>query len=152
MSTNTNAARPARLSRGIRFANGVMLGLLRAGVPVGPMRVLTVPGRTSGQPRRTPITPVEVGGRRYLVQAFPQAGWVKNARAAGSGTLGRGRRQDRVRLVELSPDERAVILTELPRVAARAVGIYVRNGMVDAPTPEAFAAAAPRCAVFRIEP
>lgn len=152
MSTRTNVATPkARLSPGIRFANRVIVALLRAGVPVGPMCVLTVPGRRSGQPRRTPVTPVELGGRRYLVQAFAQAGWVRNARAAGSGTLGRGRRQIPVRLVELGTDERRPILRELPRVAARAAGIYVRNGIVEAPTPDAFAAAAPRCAVFQVE-
>jgi deazaflavin-dependent oxidoreductase (nitroreductase family) len=137
--------------RGLKLFNTVVLLLLRLGVPLGPMRVLTVPGRKSGLPRRTPVTPVPVGGRRYIVQAFPQADWVRNVRAAGSGRLGRGRRQPLVRLVELDSGERAPVLSELPRLSARAASIYVRNGIVDAPTPEAFAAAADRSVVFRID-
>jgi deazaflavin-dependent oxidoreductase (nitroreductase family) len=150
MTTDSSAAHRTPVSRGVRVANRVITLLLRAGVPVGPMQVLTVAGRRSGQPRRTPVTPVPVGGERYLVQAFSGADWAKNARAAGWGNLGRGRHQDRVRLVELDTPDRAAVLRELPRVAGRAAGIFVRNGIADAPTPEAFAAAAPRCVVFKV--
>ena len=45
--------------------------------------VLTVPGRKSGEPRSTPITPMYVDDKRYVVGGFPGADWVKNARAAG---------------------------------------------------------------------
>ena len=53
--------------------------------------VLTVPGRKSGTPRSTPVTPMTVDGKRYVVAGFPGADWVRNVRAAGEVTLTRGR-------------------------------------------------------------
>ena len=41
--------------------------LLRAGVPMGPMILLTVRGRTTGQPRTTPVDLLERNDRRWLV-------------------------------------------------------------------------------------
>lgn len=150
-TTSAGRTTQTQASRGVRVANRVLLYLLRAGVPVGPMRILTVRGRRSGRARSTPVTPVQVGGHRYLVQAFPRAAWVENARAAGWASLGRGRRRDRVRLVELEPAERVAVLRELPSLNARAAAVFVSNGIADAATPEAFAAAAPRSVVFRVE-
>lgn len=37
--------------------------------------ILTVTGRTSGRPRTTPITPMYVDGKRYVVGGFPGADW-----------------------------------------------------------------------------
>ncbi len=59
--------------------------------------VLTVPGRKSGKPRSTPVTPMTLGGKQYVVAGFPDADWVKNVRAAGEVTLTRGRKSERVR-------------------------------------------------------
>ena len=82
------------LPRWLAVLNRAMIGLGRLGVVAGPVRVLTVPGRTTGQPRTTPVTPVSVDGRRYVIAAVPQADWARNARAAGRGVLTRGRRSD----------------------------------------------------------
>ena len=58
----------------LKPANKVFMAMLRLGLPIsgkeGPL-VLTVPGRTSGQPRSTPITPMYVDGGRYVVAGFP---------------------------------------------------------------------------------
>jgi F420H(2)-dependent quinone reductase len=51
--------------------------------------VLTVPGRKSGKPRSTPITPTHVDGKRYVVNGYPGADWVSNVRAALEGPAGR---------------------------------------------------------------
>ena len=67
-----------------RIRNRLVILLNRAGLPVGPMHLLTVPGRKSGLPRTTPVAPVTVNGGCYLIQAYPNSDWVKNARAAGS--------------------------------------------------------------------
>lgn len=132
--------------------NAVVVLFHRLGLPFGPMHLLTVPGRTSGLPRTTPVAPVVVDGSRYLLQAYPHSDWVKNARAAGHGVLSRGRRAQRVDLVELPEEERAPVLREFPRQNPRGVGAFVRNGLVASGSPEHFAAAAPHCPVFRAVP
>ena len=76
--------------------------------------VLTVPGRKSGTPRSTPVTPMTVDGKRYVVGGFPGADWVQNVRAAGEVTLRRGRSTERVRTVELSPEDAKPLLRAFP--------------------------------------
>jgi deazaflavin-dependent oxidoreductase (nitroreductase family) len=128
--------------------NRVMLAAQRLGAPV---TVLTLTGRRSGRQRRTPVTPMDRDGVRYLVAGYPRAQWVHNARAAGEGTLSTGRRHTRVRLVELPPEEARPVLREFPVRVPTAVGPMVGAGTVPDPSPEAFAALAGRCAVFRVE-
>src|SRR5258705_7077109 len=88
--------------------NKVFMFMMRLGLPVsgkeGPV-VLTVPGRKSGAPRSTPITPMYVDGKRYVVAGFPGADWERNARAADTATLTSGRKSESVRMVELSADD-----------------------------------------------
>ncbi|MFU8850850.1 nitroreductase family deazaflavin-dependent oxidoreductase [Micromonospora sp. SL1-18] len=132
--------------------NRVVIFLHRAGLPVGPMQLLTVTGRKSGLPRTTPVAPVVVDGARYLVQAYPNSDWVKNARMAGHGVLARGRRRQEVDLVEVPEGDRARILREFPGQNPRGVGAFVRNGLVGTPSPDGFAAAAHRCPVFQATP
>jgi hypothetical protein len=45
----------------------ILKGLLRAGLPMGPMVLLTVRGPKSGQPRITPVDVFERNGRSFLV-------------------------------------------------------------------------------------
>jgi hypothetical protein len=54
------------------FANRVVRALTRLGLPLGTIHVLTVPGRRTGEPRPTPVSPLTVDGRRYVVAALPQ--------------------------------------------------------------------------------
>jgi hypothetical protein len=58
---------PIRTPWWLKYANKVFLVLLRLGVPVSRHEspvVLTVPGRKSGKPRSTPVTPMNVDGQR----------------------------------------------------------------------------------------
>lgn len=61
--------------------NKIFMTAMRLGIPVGgtegPM-VLTVPGRMSGKPRSTPITPFTADEKRYVVGGFPDADWVRS--------------------------------------------------------------------------
>jgi deazaflavin-dependent oxidoreductase (nitroreductase family) len=120
--------------------------VLRRGLKVGSQYLLTVPGRTSGVPRSTPISVVTLEGERYLVSAFPEADWVRNVRAAGIGTLLRGRHAEAVRLIELPDTEREPVL--------RAFLDQVPGGVrfFDSPEPDAVAASAARYPVFRVAP
>jgi deazaflavin-dependent oxidoreductase (nitroreductase family) len=146
------ASKAQSYRRTVNRINKVITGLQRLGIVFGPMQLLTVPGRRSGQPRTFPIAVVPLTGGRYLIQAFRNAAWVANVRAAHTATLTRGRRTSTVRLVEVPVEQRRALLREVvetqPASAARR---YVTNGLADAPTPDAVAAAADRIAVFRVE-
>ena len=114
--------------------------------------VLTVPGRKSGKPRSTPVTPMTVDGERYVVAGFPGADWVRNVRAASEVTLTRGRKQERVRMVELSPEAAKPLLRAFPTEVPSGVGFMKRSGTVEQGSPDEFEKLAGRCAVFRFEP
>ncbi|OAP28794.1 hypothetical protein A4R44_00586 [Amycolatopsis sp. M39] len=140
--------------RKVNTINRVITALQRAGLAFGPMQLLTVPGRRSGEPRTFPLAVLKVQGGEYLIQAFPKAAWVANVRAAKEGTLSRGRRQRRVRFVELPVAERGPVLREVVAGGPPSVGRrYVTTGLAESPTPDgvAAAAAAGRIAVFRVE-
>ncbi|MFB7613595.1 nitroreductase family deazaflavin-dependent oxidoreductase [Kitasatospora sp. NPDC056181] len=141
-----------RITAKHRVRNRLVIFFHGVGLPFGPMHLLTVPGRRTGVPRTTPVAPVTIGGVRFVLQAYPNSDWVKNARAAGHGVLTRGRRKQRVALVELPESERAPVLREFPRQNPRGVGAFVRNDLVASASPESFAMAAPTCPVFRVVP
>ena len=144
----------ARLPRWLKPANRAIVALQRLGLVIGTMRLLSVPGRASGKLRTTPVSPLTVDGRRYIVAGLEGADWVRNARAAGWGILARGRRGERVALVELPVEERAAILREFPRLVPHGVQYFqLLYGLPEdrAALPEAFAALAPHCPVFRVE-
>lgn len=96
------------------FMTAMRLGLARFGGELP--EVLTVPGRKSGKPRSTPITPFTVDGKRYVVGGFPGADWVRNVRAAGVVTLTKGRQTQAVRAVELSAEDARPLLRAFPRL------------------------------------
>ena len=121
-------------------------------VPIKGPVVLTVPGRTSGEPRSTPITPFEVDGDRYVVGGLPNADWVRNARASGTATITRGRRREPVRIVEVSADQARPLLRQFPILVPTGVGFMKNAGLVTGPDPDEFEALAGRCAVFRLIP
>jgi hypothetical protein len=63
----------------------VVISLQRLGLAIGTMRLLSVPGRRSGELRTTPVSPLTMSGLRYVV-GLQDADWVKNARTAGWGS------------------------------------------------------------------
>lgn len=132
--------------------NKLMMAVQKLGIAAGPVRVLTVVGRKSGQPRSTPATPFSLDGKVYVAGGYPKADWVLNARAAGEGTVTRGRRSERVAFVELSAAEAKPVLRAFPTEVPAGVGFYKRAALVDEGTPDEFEALAGRCAVFRLDP
>jgi deazaflavin-dependent oxidoreductase (nitroreductase family) len=98
-----------------RWGNMLTTPLLRAGVKlVGPghypMYLLTVRGRTSGQPRTVPIVLLEQNGQRYLAATYGSVHWVRNLRVAREAILTRGRRAETVTARELPKREAALVL------------------------------------------
>jgi deazaflavin-dependent oxidoreductase (nitroreductase family) len=138
----------------LKHVNKVMIGLSRLGVGSGgkgPV-ILTVTGRKSGKPRSTPVTPMTVDGRRYVVGGLPGADWVANARANGDATLHMGRRAERIRMVELPPHEARPLLRQFPILVPTGVGFMKNAGLVTGPHPDEFESLAGRSPVFRLEP
>jgi len=73
-------------------------------------RVLEVPGRRTGEPRRTPVNLLEFEGSRYLVAPRGHTQWVRNLRASGQGRLWLGRRSETFTAAELSDVEKPPLL------------------------------------------
>ncbi len=95
---------------------------------------------------------MDVDGKRYVVNGYPGADWVDNVRAAGEVTLAQGRRTERVRMVELSPDEARPVLREFPAAVPTGVDLMKRVGLLTEGTPDEAEGLAGRCPVFRIDP
>jgi len=104
--------------------------LLRAGVKVGSMSLLTVRGRKTGQPRTTPVWLAEYDGYRFLVSTYGQTNWVRNLRAAGEATLTHGRRSESIAVVELGVKEAAPVL----RYFVSTIPAVVRSSFSVTPT------------------
>lgn len=138
--------------RWLKPANKIMIAMQKLGIPTGPPMILTVPGRKTGQPRSTPMTPFKLDGQLYTVAGFPGADWARNARAAGSGTLSHGRKKQRVNIVELTPNDARPVLRAFPTEVPIGVGFLKRSGLVRQGTPDEVEALAGRIAVFRLDP
>ncbi|MFC7534491.1 nitroreductase family deazaflavin-dependent oxidoreductase [Actinoplanes sp. GCM10030250] len=142
-----------RLPGWLPYANRVVRLLNRLGLRLGTIHVLTVPGRRSGVPRATPVSPLTVDGRRYLVAGLPEGDWARNVRAAGRGELAAGRRSAEVALVEVADAaERRSVMRAFPVEVPGGVPFFVKLGLVSKGDPDEFAAAADRVAVFEIRP
>jgi deazaflavin-dependent oxidoreductase (nitroreductase family) len=141
-----------RPPRYLKSMNRVVKALQTLGIPTGPAMVLTVAGRKTGRPRSTPMTPFTYRGDLYTVAGYPGADWAANARAAGAGTLSRGRRSRKVKIVELGVEESRPVLREFPAQVPVGVGFAKRSGLVHDGTPDEFEALAGTLVVFRFEP
>jgi len=113
--------------------------------------VLTVAGRRSGTPRRTPVTLHEDNGSRYLVGGFPGADWVRNVRAADHAILTINGRDERVLLIELDAESAEPVLRAWPTVTPDGVAVMLEAGVISDTTADALAAVAGICPVFRVE-
>src|SRR5436309_2335654 len=140
-----------RPPRYLKPMNKLMMAVQKLGIPTGPAMVLTVPGRTSGKPRSTPMTPFQYDGGLYVVAGYPGADWAANARAAATGTLSRGRRSRAVKIVELTAAQARPILRVYPTEVPVGVKFAKSSGMVVDGTPDEFEALAGRIAVFRFD-
>ena len=139
--------------RAVPFFNHVAKPLVAAGLPMGPNGMLTVRGRTSGEPRSTPLAIIEVDGRRWVWSPWGDVHWVQNLRAAGKATIQVRRLQLEVAAVELDATERVAFFRDTFAPYARRIpfgGRFVRllDG-VDISDPQA---AAKDRAVFELRP
>jgi deazaflavin-dependent oxidoreductase (nitroreductase family) len=118
---------------------------------MGPVCVLTVPGRRTGKPRSAPVSPLTVSGGRYVVSALPESDWARNVRTAGYAQLSRGRRRKPVTLTEVTDSTlKEQVMRAYPREVPKGAPMFARAGITTSPDPDA--AAASHVAVFQIRP
>ncbi len=96
----------------IAAINPLVRRLLGAGLPFGPNVLLTVRGRTSGQPRTFPVAILEHEDRRFVQSPFGEVQWVRNLRAAGEAVVSRGGRREPVAATELAAEDAGPILRD----------------------------------------
>ena len=129
--------------------NRLVAGFTRAGVSIWGSRVLEVPGRKTGEPRRTPVNLLTIDGTRYLVAPRGETQWVRNLRASGTGRLLVGRRSEPFTATELSEDARPPILRAYLKRWKMEVGMFFEGVGPDS-SDEALREIAPRHPVFKI--
>jgi deazaflavin-dependent oxidoreductase (nitroreductase family) len=140
-------AKQFRLDPVRRAANALLKAALRNGFGPKRSRLLEVRGRRTGRVYTTPVNLVFREGERYLVSPYGERNWVKNARAAGSVQLRRGKQEEIVRIEELPPAEAAPVLRQ-----------YLHENLITRPyfdaklhdPDDALIAEAPKHPVFRL--
>ena len=129
--------------------NNVVALLTRMGISVWGSRVLEVPGRKTGEPRRTPVNLLTYEGDRYLVAPRGHTQWVRNLRASGRGRLLLGRRSEEFTATELSEDERPPVLRAYLKRWKAEVGVFF-GGVGPDSSDEELRRIAPDHPVFRL--
>jgi deazaflavin-dependent oxidoreductase (nitroreductase family) len=119
------------------------------GVSVWGSRVLEVPGRKTGEPRRTPVNLMTFEGQRYLVAPRGHTQWVRNLRASRQGKLFVGRRSEDFSAVELPDEEKPDLLRAYLKKWSWETGQFFGGVGADAPEEE-LQRIAPDHPVFRI--
>ncbi len=130
--------------------NTAMAGATRLGVSVRGSRVLEVRGRKTGEPRQTPVNPLTLGDKTYLVAPRGETQWVRNVRAAGRLDLLLGRRRTHYVATELPDAEKLPVLRAYLERWKAEVGVFF-DGVGPKSTDEEIAAIAPKHPVFAID-
>jgi deazaflavin-dependent oxidoreductase (nitroreductase family) len=97
----------------IRIFSPVLQFMLGAGIPVGPNGLITVRGRTSGEPRTTGVAVIEVQDRRWVWCPWGEVNWVRNLRAAGHATIAKHGRKIEVTATELDSAHRVLFFRDV---------------------------------------
>ncbi|HEY2653647.1 MAG TPA: nitroreductase family deazaflavin-dependent oxidoreductase [Solirubrobacteraceae bacterium] len=129
--------------------NRIVAVLTRAGISVWGSRVLEVPGRKTGEPRRTPVNLLNLGGTRYLVAPRGHTQWVRNLRASGHGKLWLGKRAEPFTATELPDDEKPPVLRAYLKRWKAEVGVFF-GGVGPDSSEEDLRRIAPDHPVFRL--
>jgi deazaflavin-dependent oxidoreductase (nitroreductase family) len=125
--------------------------LTRRGVSVWGSRVLEVPGRRSGAPRRVPVNLLQIDGTHYLVSPRGHGQWVRNVRANGGHLdLLLGRRRTHHVAHELADADKVDVLRAYLRRWKWEVGQFFDGVDADSPD-EVLLGIAPDHPVFRLD-
>src|SRR6476646_178328 len=97
----------------VELFNPIARRVLKAGALLGPNALITIRGRTSGEPRTTPVALVEIDGHRWIIGTFGETNWVRNLRAAGEAELEIDGQRRQVKAVELTREQAADFFTNV---------------------------------------
>ena len=149
MSPDTHYRRPGWATRNI--FNPMVRAATRSGLSVWGSRVLEVPGRKTGAPRRVPVNLLELDGEHYLVSARGEGEWVRNVRAAdGRFDLILGRRRQHRQATEVADGDKVRVLRAYLAKWKAEVGVFF-DGVSAQSSDEEILAIAPRHPVFRLD-
>lgn len=128
------------------------IGLLtRLGLSVWGSRVLEVPGRTTGVPRRVPVNLLRHDGSEYLVSPRGHGQWVRNVRAnEGRLDLLLGRRRRAYVATEVADADKIDVLRAYLTRWKLEVGQFF-DGVGPDSSDADLAAIAPKHPVFRLD-
>lgn len=129
--------------------NNLVALFTRMGISVWGSRVLEVPGRKTGEPRRTPVNLLTYEGGRYLVAPRGHTQWVRNLRASGGGRLLLGRRSEEFTAAEVPEDERPPVLRAYLKRWKAETGVFF-GGVGPDSSDEELRRIAPDHPVFRL--
>lgn len=130
--------------------NRAVAALTRIGVSVWGSRILEVPGRKTGEPRRTPVNLLTHEGSRYLVAPRGHTQWVRNLRASGRGRLLLGRRAESFAATEMADDDKPPVLRAYLTRWKAEVGVFFA-GVGPGSSDEELRRIAPDHPVFRLQ-
>jgi len=149
MSETAHYQRPGWFTQ--QVFNRLVGWLTRRGVSVWGSRVLEVPGRTSGEPRRVPVNLLNHDGQAYLVSPRGHGQWVRNVRAnEGRLDLLLGRRRTHHVAHELADADKVDVLRAYLRRWKLEVGQFFDGVDADSST-EALLRIAPNHPVFLLD-
>ena len=131
--------------------NRFVAWLTRRGVSVWGSRVLEVPGRQTGEPRRVPVNLLTIDGVDHLVSPRGNGQWVRNVRANGGRLdLLLGSRRTHHVAHEITDDDKVEILRAYLRRWKLEVGQFF-DGVGPDSTDDELRAIAPKHPVFRLD-
>lgn len=139
------------IGRPTRMMNAVVKGLSRRGISAFGAKELVVVGRKSGQPHSTPVNPLEVDGRTYLVAPRGQTQWVRNARHNPRVLLRSGRSEAAYTVREVEGAAAVPVLRRYLKRWAWEVGAFFPEGVTAKSTDDELEAVIPAHPVFRLE-
>ena len=132
--------------------NPLVRGVTRSGLSVWGSRVLEVPGRRTGQPRRVPVNLLVLDGDEYLVSARGEGEWVRNVRAAdGRFDLILGRHRQHRQATEVDDADKVPVLRAYLQRWKAEVGVFF-DGVSAQSSDEEILAIAPKHPVFHLDP
>ena len=121
-----HVSKAAVVPRSVSLFSSILRFLLIHGVPLGPNALVTIPGRTTGVPRTTPLALIDASGRRWVWSPWGDVHWVRNLRAAARATITFRRQTEVMTARELDADERIAFFRDVLAPLARSIPFGVQ--------------------------